>query len=181
MNFEEYKKKIESIKKHLALQFSSIRISNASVSLLDNVKVQAYGSLMPLNQLASLSSEGPKTLLVSPFDKSLTKEIEKAIQEADLGVSVSVSENSIRLSFPDLTSERRESLLKLAGKKLEEAKISLRQARDEIWSEIQEKQRASEISEDEKYSLKEKMEELTKEAQKEFEVMYKEKEKEIAL
>ncbi len=104
----------------------------ATPAILDSVKVLAYGALMPVNQVASITIEGPKTLLVSPFDGGLTKEIELAISKADLGLATSVSGNGIFLNFPDLTSDKRTLLAKVAKGKLEEAKISMRKKRDDI-------------------------------------------------
>ena len=109
------------------------------------------------------------------------KDLEKGLYDANLGLSVSGTSDGVRLSFPDLTSDRRVLLLKLAREKLENGKISLRKERDEIWKEIQQKEKDGEIGEDEKYSAKEKMEEITKKAAEEFEQIYKNKEEEISM
>ena len=175
MDFEKYKKSTEEIKEWLKKEFTSIRTGAASVAILDNIKVIAYGSQMPINQLASIGIEDAKTLSVNPFDAGVSKDIEKAVNDANLGLAVSVSGTTIRLSFPDLTVDRRKMLLKLASEKKEESRVRLRRARDEIKNEIE----GSDMTEDEQYSSKEKMEEITKVVSAELEDMYKRKEGEI--
>lgn len=132
MDFKKYEKEFQKIKEWLLGEFSSIRTGAASVAILDKVKVDAYGSQMPLNQVASISIENAKTLVISPFDKGIMKDIEKGIEVANLGLSAVVSSDVVRLNFPDLTVERREMLLKLAKDKLEEARIRVRRERDEV-------------------------------------------------
>ncbi len=180
MNFAEYKNKIEEIKNWTKKEFSGIRTGAASIAILDGVFIEAYGSRMPLNQLANLSIEDAKSLFVAPFDNSILKDIEKGLNEANLGLGISATSGGIRLSFPDLTSERRVMLLKLAKEKLEEAKIRLRKERDELWKEIQRMEKDKEIGEDEKFNLKEEMEKITKEAGEELDKIYNNKEQEIA-
>ncbi|MCK5589319.1 MAG: ribosome recycling factor [Candidatus Pacebacteria bacterium] len=179
MDFNKFKTNIEEVKERLKKEFSSIRTGAAAVSVLDNIKVEAYGSQMPVNQLASIGIEDAKTLSISPFDNGISKNIEEAITKADLGLSVSVSGTVIRLSFPDLTSERRVMLLKLAKEKLEDARIRLRKHRDEVKAEIEKQERDGEITEDDKFSAKESMEELTKKGNEELDELYKKKEEEV--
>jgi len=100
--------------------------------------VLSYGTKLPINQVAGITVEDAKTIRVTPWDKNQIKEIENALNTADLGVSVVVDDQGLRVIFAELTSERRNSLIKVAKSKLEEAKISLRNARDEVWNEIQE-------------------------------------------
>lgn len=180
MNFTEYKNKIEEIKNWTLKEFGGIRTGAASIAILDNVNIEAYGSFMPINQLANLGIQDSKTIMVSPFDTSIMKDLEKGLNDANLGLSISGTSDGVRLSFPDLTSDRRVMLLKLAKEKLENGKISLRKERDEIWKEIQEKEKNGEIGEDKKYSAKDEMEEITKKAEEEFEQIYKNKEEEIS-
>jgi ribosome recycling factor len=94
--------------------------------------VQAYGALMPINQLANLGVQDSKTILVSPFDTSIMKDLERGLNEANLGLSVSGTSDGVRLSFPDLTTDRRVMLLKLAKEKLEDGKVTIRKERDDI-------------------------------------------------
>lgn len=179
MDFKNLNEQIEETKNWLKKEYTGIRTGAASLAILDNVKVEAYGAEMPLNQVASLGVEDAKTLFVAPFDTSITKTLEKSLTDANLGLAMSVNESGIRLSFPDLTQERRVMLAKLAKDKLEDAKVTLRKHRDETWKEIQDKEKNKEISEDDKFSLKEKMEELVKEASDDLEKVFKAKEEEV--
>lgn len=178
-DFSQFKSKIEEIKDWLKKELKNIQTGRATPSILDSVKAENYGVLTPINQMASIGVEDPKTLRITPFDPSTLKEIERAITNADLGLTVVVDETGIRVVFPELTTERREELVKLAKQKLESAKITLKQARDEVWSDIQEKEKNGEMTEDEKYAAKEEMEKINKEAAEELEEIFKEKEKDI--
>lgn len=180
-DFKEYVVKLTGIKKWLEKEFSSIRTGRATVTLLDGVFVDAYGSRLPLNQVSTISIEDPRTLKINPFDQSQAKNIEKSISEADLGVSVLVNSSGLRVIFPELTSERRELLIKQAKKKTEEAKISVRAERERVLKDIQTQQKNKEISEDDRDTLKEELEKITGEVQKEFDKILKEKEEEIKI
>jgi ribosome recycling factor len=179
IDFTKFKKDIEDIKLFLQKEFAGIRTGAASVSILDPITVEAYGSQMPLNQLASISVEGATSLVVTPFDTSIAGDIEKAIANSGTGLAISNSGSSLRLTFPGLTADRRVMLIKLAKEKLEGARVSLRKARDDIRNEIIDQEKAGEISEDEKFRLTDEMEKLTKEANKELDSLYENKEKEI--
>ena len=176
MNFDEYKKNIVEVVDWLKKEYTSIRTGAASVAILDNVKVEAYGSQMPINQLASVGIEDAKTLSINPFDGGVSKNIEKAVTDANLGLSVSVSGTTIRLSFPDLTADRRTMLIKLAKEKLEDSRVTLRRHRDEAKNLIED----GEFTDDQKYTFKEEMEKLTKEANESLEELYKKKDTEIS-
>lgn len=180
MNFDQYKNKIEEIKQWTQKEFAGIRTGAASIAVLDNVKIEAYGSFMSINQLANLGIQDAKTILVTPFDTSISKDIEKGLNEANLGLAISGTSEGVRLSFPDLTADRRVMLLKLAKEKLEDAKVSVRRERDEIWKEIQQKEKDGDMGEDEKFSAKEDMEEITKKAGDKLEEIFKNKEEEIS-
>lgn len=179
MNFEKYRKNIEEAKKWLQKEFMGIRTGAASVAILDSVKVEAYGSLMPLNQLANIGIENAKTISITPFDGSQVRTIQKTLTDSNLNLAVSVAGTTIRLSFPELTIERKGLLTKLAKEKIEEAKISIRKHRDETKNEIEKMEKNGEITKDEKFSFKKKMEEITKEANTELEEILKLKEEEI--
>ncbi len=179
MDFNQFKQELDAVIDWLRKEYQSIRTGMASPAVLDNVSVDSYGAQMPLMQVASVSIEGAKSLFVSPYDKSQMKQIEKAIIDANLGVSVVGSDTGVRVSFPDLTAERREMLGKLAKEKLEDARVSIRQERDKIWNDIQQKEKDGEITEDERYSFKEDMEEIVKDYNKKAEEIYNLKEEEI--
>ncbi len=178
-DFKEFDKELLAVTEWLQKEMSAIRTGRATVTLLDSVFVDVYGSRMPLNQVASISQEDPKTLKVSPFDFNQSAEIEKALNNADLGVSVSNSSTGIRVIFPDLTSERREVLIKQANKKTEEAKISVRSKRDEVKKDLQSKKKSGDIPEDVEKRLEKEMQEKVDEANKKLEALSEAKEKEI--
>ncbi len=179
MDFTKFKNDIEEVKNFLQKEFAGIRTGAASVSILDPIKVEAYGAQMPVDQLASISVEGATSILVTPFDTSIAGEIEKAITNSGTGLAVSNSGSSIRLSFPGLTADRRVMLVKLAKEKLETARVSLRNARDDIRNDILKQEKDGEISEDDKFRFTEEMEKISKEASKNLDDMYEIKEKEI--
>lgn len=174
--FDERAKEIDN---WLAREFTGIRTGRATPALLDLVSVDAYGSKMPVNQVGSVSVEDPRTLRVSVWDVSLVKEVEKAITAADLGVSVVTDGGGLRVIFPTLTSERRAQLLKLAKAKLEEARVSIRGARDETMKDIDAKEKGGEMSEDDKFGAKETLQKKVDAANSSLEGHYMQKEREI--
>ncbi len=179
MDFKQFTTELDAIAEWLKKEYQSIRTGMASPAVLDGVRVDAYGTQTPVNQVASISIEGAKSLLISPYDKSLMKHIEKAIIDANLGVSVVGSDAGVRVSFPDLTAERREMLGKLAKQKLEDARVSVRQERDKVWNEIQSKEKEGDLTEDDRYSFKAEMEEKVKEFTTGLEEIFKNKQEEI--
>ncbi len=178
-NFSPFKQNIAEIALWLSKEFASIRTGRAAPALLDGVEILAYGARTPLNQVASVASEDPKTLRIVPWDSSQIKEIEKSINLANLGVSVVSDDKGLRVIFPDLTAERRQSLIKIARQKLEEAKISLRIERDKVWHDIQSKEKEGIVTEDEKFRFKEEMQKLVDDAQNKFDENASRKETEI--
>lgn len=179
MDTQAFTQELQSIADWLKREYQSIRTGMASPAILDNIKIEAYGVPTPLNQLASVQIEGAKSLIVAPYDKSINKQIEKAIIDENLGVSVVGTDTGVRISFPDLTAERRDMLGKLAKQKLEDARVSVRKERDTVWNAIQAAEKEGEITEDERYTQKEKMEEMVKNFNKELEEILKNKEAEI--
>lgn len=178
-DFKTFKQKLADVESWLLKEMSGIRTSRAAPALLDGVRVEAYGSPLNIKEVATVSVEDPRTLRVSAWDASLGKEVEKAITAANLGVSVSAGEGGVRVSFPDLTSERRASLVKLAKERLEEARRSLRVRRDEIWQDIQKKEKDGGMGEDDKFRFKDEMEKLVGETGKKLEDIFARKEREI--
>ncbi|TSC62466.1 MAG: ribosome recycling factor [Parcubacteria group bacterium Gr01-1014_48] len=178
-DFAQFKKSVKGVEEWLQKEFSTIRTSRASPSLLDGVFVDAYGTKMPIMQVASMASEDARTLRVAPWDMTQVKAIEKAITVANLGVSVSVDDHGIRVHFPELTGERRAMLAKLAKERLEQARITLRQERDKVWNDIQDKEHAGSIPEDVKFQAKDALQKIMDETNKRLEEMTEKKEKEI--
>ncbi len=179
-DFSKFEENIKEVENWMIKEFSGIRTGMASPALLDSVKVNSYNSFLPINQIANIGVEDAKTLTVNPWDINQIKEIEKAITNANLGVSVSVGGSGIRVSFPDLTSERRSLLIKTAKEKLEKARVSLRSERDIVWDKIQEQEKVGEIGEDEKFRLKEKMQKIVDDMNKKLDALFEKKETEIS-
>lgn len=164
----------------LANEYAGIRTGQATPALLDAIKVESYGSMMPINQVGSVGIEDARTLRVSPWDAGGIKAIETAIRDADLGVSVSTDSAGLRVIFPELTSDRRVQLLKLAKSKLEDARVSVRSARDEIMKDLDKQQKDGDISEDEKFTQKDAVQKQVDALNQKLEEAYNKKEAEIS-
>jgi len=180
-DFKKLKDEIKGVEEWLKKEFQSIRTGMASPALLDGVQVESYGQRMPVNQLANIGIEDAKSIRISPWDKSQTKEIEKAIISANLGVSVTVDDKGLRVIFPELTSERRTLLLKTAKSKMEDARESLRGIRDVIWNEIQAREKQGGMGEDDRFRLKDEMQKMIDACNKDLEAVFAKKEKEVSL
>lgn len=179
-DFKPFEKKIVDITDRLGKELAGIRTGRATPMILDGIFVESYGTRVSLNQVANISVEDARTLRITPWDQSQTKEIEKAVTVANLGLSVGADEKGVRVFFPDLTAERRTSLMKLAKEKVEEIRTSLRSARDDIWSDIQKREKEGKIPEDDKYRAKEEMQKRVDAANKTFDAALERKEKEIS-
>lgn len=178
-NFANFKKKTEGIEAWLSSEFGSISTGRATPTVLDRISVEAYGSRMPINQVAGITIEDPRTLRITPWDSSQIKAIEKAIITSDLGLSISVDDRGVRASFPELSSERRDAMVKVVKQRLEDAKISLRKEREATWAEIQTLEKEKKISEDERFRLKDEMQKIVDEANKRLESLADKKESEV--
>ncbi len=179
-DFKPFDGRIKEITDHLEKEMAGIRTGRAALAILDDIKVESYGSMMPINQVANISIEDPRTIRVAPWDASLGKDIEQAITQANLGVSTGTDEKGVRIFFPELTGERRTMLLKLAKEKLEEIRAELRRAREEVWSDIQQQEKDGLMSEDEKFRGKDEMQKRVDAANTLFEATLERKEKEIS-
>lgn len=178
-NFAPLKKHLQSVEEYLSRELSSIRTSRANPSILDSVRVEAYGADSPIREVASITNEDPRTIRITPWDQSLLKSIEKAIVVANLGVSVAVDDRGVRVSFPELTSDRRVEIVKMAKDKLEQAKIQVRKHRDDTNTDIDKQEKAGGMGEDEKFRFKTEMQKIVDEANKKLQSMMEKKEKEI--
>jgi len=163
----------------LIKEFSGIRTGRAAPALLDGVQVELYGARVPLPRAASVAVADARTLRVLPYDAGAVKAIEKAITDANLGVSVAGDERGARVVFPELTSERRAQLLRLAKARLEDARVSLRQARDEAVRDIEQKEKVGGLTKDEKFRAKEALQKRMDGANERLEDLFEKKEKEI--
>ena len=178
-NFSKLNEKAKEIHDWFGRELGGLRSGRATPAVLDTVLVESYGSKMPIKHVATVSLEDARTLRITPFDVSLSKEIEKAITLANLGLSVSVDDSGVRVGFPDLTSERRTSLLKVAKEKLEAARINMRKVRDEILKDIEAKEKEGGMGEDEKFRLKKEVDKLSDAENKKLQDAFDRKEKEI--
>ena len=145
----------------LEVAFKRIRTGRASPSLLDDIKIDHYGTLTPLPQLANISVEDAKTIAVIPWEKSIIKDIEKAIMESELGLNPSTSKDTIRVTLPDLTEETRKEFIKKARAEAENTKVSIRNVRREGNSQLKEFLKEKEISEDQERQGEEEIQKLT--------------------
>ncbi len=179
-DFKSLDQKIADAKEWLAKEYRGLRTGRAAPAILDGVQVSAYGSMMPLKQVGNIGVEDARTIRVSAYDAGLLKDIERAITAANLGLGTSSDGSSIRVSFPELTSERREQLIKLAKGKLEDARTSVRLARDESWKTIQEREREGTLTEDDKFQLKDELQAKIDKVNEELEAVFDGKEKEMS-
>lgn len=178
-DFSKLKNKTKEVEEWLKKEYTGVRTGMAAPALLDSVVVESYGSRMGIKEMANVTIEDARSLRVSPWDSSQLTNIEKAITLANLGVSIRVDDKGLRVLFPELTTERRTSLVKIANSKLEEAKISLRTARDEVWSEIQKKEKEGGMGEDDKFRFKTEMQKIIDDASAKLEAVAVKKDKEI--
>lgn len=140
---------------------STIRTGRASPALVENLKVEVYGSQMPLNQIASISAPEPRLLVIRPWDANTTSAVEKAILKSDLGLTPSTDGQIIRLTIPRLTEERRQELVKLVSKRVEESRVAVRNCRRDSQDDLRDLEKEKMISEDDLYEGRDKLQEVT--------------------
>lgn len=172
---ENFKKVVEHFKTEIAV----LKTGRANPSMLDNIRVEAYGALMPLNQVASISVSDARSLAIQPWDKSVLKDIEKAISESDLRINPVNDGERIRLNLPPMTEENRKETVKVLNNKAEEAKIAIRLQRDEVKEMILEAEKNKEFGEDEKFSLLEELDKTVAKYNEEIKQLADTKETEI--
>ena len=172
---EKMLKTIEVVKAN----FASVRAGRANAGVLDRITVEYYGTPTPLNQVAAISSPDPRTLVIQPWDGTLLKAIEKAIQTSDLGINPQNDGRVIRLTFPQLTEERRKELTKQVRKYGEEGKVAVRNIRRDAMDEIKKKTKKSELTEDDQKNLEKELQDQTDKRCKEIDELTAKKEKEL--
>lgn len=180
-DFSGLKKQIQETEEWLSREFSTIRTGRASVALLDGVKPEIYGARTPLQQVGSVTVEDARTIRIVPWDKTNGKIIEKAITEADLGVSVVTDDAGLRVVFPELTAERRTMLQKAAGEKLEQARITLRGHRTDALKALDAAEKEGGMGEDELKRLKAEVQKYIDAGMEALDVLLAKKQQEIAL
>ena len=179
-NFLQFKQNTKDLENWLKKEFAGIRTGRATPAILDTVKVEAYGSQMNISQLANISLEDARTIRITPWDLSQAKSIEKGIISSNLGLSAVSDDKGIRVIFPELTSERRGSLIKVAKQKLEDAKITLRTEREKVLKDIESQEKAGKFSEDDKFRLKNELQKMVDDVGKTLDEIFAKKEKEIS-
>lgn len=178
-NLEKARKSFDEIIEFFKEDLKTVRTGRANVRLVDNLEIEYFGARTPLQQAASVTTSDARTVVISPWSKDSLVDIEKAIRESDLGINPTNDGNVIRLSFPALTEERRIELVKIVGKKSEDARIKVRKVREETWDKIQKMEKEGEIAEDEKFAQKERLQAIVDEQNKRIEEIVKEKEVEV--
>jgi ribosome recycling factor len=171
--------KMDAALAHFAEELKTIRTGRANAAMLDGIMVNAYGSMMPLKQVATVATPEPQQLFIQPFDAGLIPDIRTAIVQADMGFNPSDDGRSLRIIIPALTADRRDELVKKVGKMAEETRISLRNVRGDVWEHIQKAQKAAEISEDNRDWGRDEIDKVTAEYNKKVEEEVKAKEAEI--
>ena len=179
MDFKEYNRKMEKTLEVLASDFGAVRAGRANSQVLDRISVPYYGVDTPVGQVASISSPDPRTLVIQPWDGSLLKPIEKAIQVSDLGINPQNDGRIIRLVFPQLTEERRKDLTKQVKKYGEDAKVAVRNIRRDGMDFIKKSVKKSEITEDDQKKGEKELQDLTDKYIKKIDEMCAKKEKEL--
>jgi ribosome recycling factor len=163
----------------LSNELKKVRTGRAQVSMLDNIKVNYYGSITPLNQVAAVSTPDAKSFLISPWEGSLLKEIESALIKSDIGMTPMNDGKAIRLKVPDLTEQRRKDLVKQVKKLSEDAKVSVRMARRDANEEVKKALKDKAISEDESKRSNDEIQKMTDDFIKKIDSITEEKEKSI--
>lgn len=175
----ECKERMQKAVVHLQEEFSGVRTGRATPALVDKLKVDYYGTDVPLQQIAGFSVPEPRVLVISPYDKTAIKAIEKAIQGSDLGINPSNDGTVIRLSFPELTGERRKDLVKVVKHRAEEGRVAVRNVRRHVRQELENLEKDGELSRDELERIEKELEKVTHDAIAAIDTMLGHKEKEL--
>lgn len=176
---KEFEAKMQKTIEVVKSDFASVRAGRANAGVLDKIQVEYYGVLTPLQQVASISSPDPRTLVIQPWDASLLKEIEKAIQTSDLGINPQNDGKLVRLSFPQLTEERRKELTKQVRKYGENGKVAIRNIRRDAMDQFKTREKKGEITEDTLKDYEDDLQKLTDKYCKEIDTLVSAKEEEL--
>jgi ribosome recycling factor len=178
-NTKVYEEKMKSSVEHLGRELAAVRAGRANPAVLDKVTVDYYGAPTPLNQVAAISSPDPRSLMIQPWDSTLLKAIEKAIQTSDLGINPQNDGRVIRLVFPQLTEERRKDLTKQVRKYAEDSKVAVRNIRRDAVDYVKKAQKKGELTEDDQKKAEKDIQDLTDKHVKKIDEMCAKKEKEL--
>ncbi len=178
-NYPEITQRMDKAISYYQEELNTIRVGRANAAVLDKVFVDYYGTMTPIAQVGTISTPDPRTLLIQPWDASLVKAIEKAILASEVGINPQNDGRAIRLSFPQLTEERRKELAKTVSKKCEEAKVAVRNVRRDAMDEFKAKKKKNEITEDDMKNIEKDIQDLTDMKIKEVEKIADKKQKDI--
>ena len=178
-SLQKAKQRMESAIEALRREFAGVRTGKASPQLLDTVRVDAYGSKVPLNQVGTVAAPEPRMLTVQPWDRGLIKDVERALRESDLGLNPSNDGQIIRIPIPPLTEERRKEYVRLLHKLAEEGRVAIRQARKDANDEIKARQKKEGLSEDDVHREEKDVQKLTDQFIAKVEEMVRHKEAEV--
>ena len=179
INLNEYETKMNKSVEVLKREFNGLRTGRASVSLLDSIYIDAYGSNVPLNQVSNISVPESRLITVQVWDETLLSLVESTIRNSDLGLNPMMEGNLIRIPIPELSEERRKELVKIASKYSEDCKVSIRNIRREAMEKIKSFEKDKEISKDESFKLSDQVQEITDKLIEQIELLFNEKEKDI--
>ena len=179
VDFKDYSRRMDRALDHLNEEFGAVRAGRANAKVLDRITVEYYGSKTPLNGVATISSPDARTLVISPWDTKLLKDIQKAIQTSDLGINPQNDGRVIRLVFPQLTEERRKELAKQVKKYAEEAKVAMRNIRRDGMDYVKKQKKASAITEDDQKKAEKDLQDLLDKNIKKVDAALAAKEKEL--
>lgn len=178
-SIDSAKLQFANVIEHFQKELQNIRSGRANASMVENLPVDVYGSMMELKGVASITVPDAKTIQIEPWDKNVVKDIEKAILSSSLGLNPNVAGTVIRLVMPPMTEENRKNLVKVVGQKAEQARIGIRNVREEIRESISADEKAKAIGEDEKFRLLEQLDKIVSDHNAQVETLANEKEEEI--
>ena len=179
-DYAQYTDKMDKTIEVMQANFAAVRAGRANAAVLDQIRVDYYGTPTPINQIASIASPDPRTLTIQPWDGSTMKLIEKAIQQSDLGINPQNDGRVIRLLFPQLTEERRKDLIKQIRKYGEESKTAIRNIRRDAMEDFKAQKKKSEITEDDQKNAEKDIQKLTDDYVKQIDQLVEKKEKELS-
>ena len=179
-DYAQYTDRMDKTIEVMQANFAAVRAGRANTAVLDQIRVDYYGTPTPINQIASIASPDPRTLTIQPWDGSTMKLIEKAIQQSDLGINPQNDGRLIRLLFPQLTEERRKDLIKQIRKYGEESKTAIRNIRRDAMEDFKAQKKKSEITEDDQKNAEKDIQKLTDDYVKQIDQLVEKKEKELS-
>ena len=179
INLTDYESKMNKSLEVLKREFNGLRTGRASVSLLDSIYIDAYGSSVPLNQVSNISVPESRLITVQVWDETLLTVVESTIRNSDLGLNPMLEGNLIRIPIPELSEERRKELAKIASKYSEDCKVSVRNVRREAMEKIKALEKDKEISKDESFKFSDQVQEITNKLIEKIDMLFSEKEKDI--